>query len=422
MLDVPSITGAVNVFWEVTYTNASGTFTFNTTNSTQTVFAINLTECFVPSISGLTLNFTTYETTNNTPLNSQFEATFQFYAEGGTGDSIVEYLFSDLNENRSNYMFCLSAGGQNVTLDAFISYTATDYDRREYIIDDGIIGNFTQEIPLYLTETALTDIVTITVQDQGFDPIAGALVAVQEWNVGTNTYSTVGMLTTSSEGQGIIDLELYTTWYRAVVSVDGEIVRTTDVEKRSSTNWVITVQAEEENPYDLFGSIGHGLTFDNSTNITTFTWLDSSGYTSRGCMIVQNLTNLGPVTIFNSCVTSVSGTIDYQIVGNGNYHAYGIIFLEGYDQSQIVEELPIRLGKSDLIEKVSPFGKVISFIAIVTAGLIGVAASSVILGGVLLIVVLVALMKLGFMNIGAGFVWGIISIVIIGWFIGRKKR
>ena len=96
---------------------------------------------------------------------------------------------------------------------------------------------------------------TITVQDQSYDPIAGALVAVQRWNVGTNTYSTIGMLTTSSAGQGIVDLELYTTWYRAAVSIDGSIVEITDVQKLSSTSWIITVQRGEDNPYDLFGSI-----------------------------------------------------------------------------------------------------------------------------------------------------------------------
>lgn len=416
------LTGNASFYWTITYINSTGTFEFNTTSSIQEVFALSLEECFTPAIDGLTLNFTTYDSTNLTILNSTFEATFQFYAEAGSGSMIVEYLFSDLNENRSNYMFCLNSSGQNITLDAFISYSATDYDRREYIIDDGIIGNFTQDIPLYLALTELTDIVTITVQDQTFNPIAGALVAIQEWNVGTNTYSTIGMLTTSSSGQGIIDLELYTTWYRAVVYIDGVLTHVEDVQKLSSTSWIITVETGEDNPYDLFGNIAHGLTFDNETNITSFTWVDTSGYTSKGCMIIQNTTSLGPVTIFDSCVTSVSGTIDYQIVGDGEYHAYGIIFLEGYSQTEIVDELSIRLGVPLITQTISPFGKVISFISIGTAGLIGVSAGSAILGGVLLIAVLIFLMKMGFMNIGWGFIWGIISIMIVVWVLQRRKK
>lgn len=423
IIDVPSgVIGNVSIYWEITYSNSTGSFQFNSTNSTQEVFSINFTECFAPSVDGLTLNFTTYDTTNETELNSTFEATFQYYADGGTGESVIEYLFSDLDEDRSNYMFCLSAGGQNATLDAFISYSAADHDRREYILDDAIIGNFTQNIPLYLTATELTDIVTVTVQDQTFDPITNALVAIQEWNVGTNTYSTIGMLTTSSSGQGIIDLELYTTWYRAVVYIDGVLTHVEDVTKLSSTSWIITVETGEDNPYDLFGNIVHGLTFDNVTNITSFTWLDTSGYTSRGCLVVHNQTNLGPVTIFDSCTTSVSGTINFLIVGDGSFTAYGVIFLQGYNTTQITDVLPIQKGTPLISQTVSPFGKVISFITIGTAGLIGVAAGSTILGGILLIAVLVFLMKMGFMNITWGFVWGIISIMILVWALQRRKR
>lgn len=423
IVSIPTnLSGNVTFYWTIDFTNATGSYQFNTSSSTQEIFNLTLQECFAPSIDGLTLNFTTYDSTNLTELNSSLEATFQFYSESGEGEIIEEYLFSDLNENRSNYMYCINSSGQNVTLDAFISYIATDYDRREYIIDDGIIGNFTQNIPLYLTETALTDIVTITVQDQSYDPITGALVAVQEWNIGTNTYSTIGMLTTSSSGQGIIDLELYTTWYRAVVSIEGVISEVTDVQKLSSTSWIITVQTGEDNPYDLFGNIAHGLTFDNQTNITSFTWLDNSGYTSDGCLVVQNTTSLGMVTVFNSCVSSVSGTVDYYIQGQGEYLAYGIIYLQGYNQSEIVETLPIRIGTPEMTKKVSPFGKVISFISIGTAGLIGVSAGSAVLGGILLIAALIGLMKFGFLNIAWGFIWGIISIVILVWILQRRKR
>lgn len=414
--------GSVEFYWTVTYTNSTGTYSFNTTSSNQTVYALSLEECFSPTIDGLTLNFTVYDTTNMTTLPATFEATFQFYAESGSGDLIVEYLFQDLNENRSNYMFCLNSSGQNVTLDAFISYDATNYDRREYIIDDGIIGNFTQNIPLYLTETELTDIVTVTVQDQNYDPIAGALVNIQEWNIGTNTYSTIGMLTTSSSGQGIIDLELYTTWYRAVVSINGEIVKVTDVEKLSSTSWPITIETAATNPYDLFGSVAHGLTFDNATNITSFTWVDSSGYTSQGCLVIKNQTSLGPVKIYDSCIESVSGTIDYLLSGTGEYNIYGVIFLEGYNQSQIVDELTVRLGTPEIIETVSPFGKVISFIMVGTAGLIGVSAGSIVLGSFLVILMLAVIMYFGFLNITSGIVWGIVSILIIAIFLQRRKR
>lgn len=422
-LEIPAgLSGPIPFYWALNYTNSTGTYPTLTSVSNQTVYNLSLYECNYPSIDGLTLNFTIYDSTNGTILNATMEATFEFYAVSGTGESVATYLFSNLNENRSNYMYCLESGGENVTVNAFLSYGATDYDSREYIISDGIIGNFTQNIPLYLTLTDLTDIVTITVQDQNYDPISGALVAIQRWNIGTNTYSTIGMFTTSSTGQGIMDLELYTTWYRAVVYIDGSIVKTTDVQKLSSTSWPIEVEVGVDNPYDLFGDISYGLTFDNVTNITTFTWIDDSGYTSQGCLVVQNYTSSGIVTIFNSCVTSVSGTVDYLITGTGTFTAYGIIYLQGYNQSQIVDVLTIQLGSREITDTVSPFGKVISFLGIGTAGLIGVAAGNAILGGALVIVVLIASLYFGFLNITWGFVWGIVSIMILVWITQRRKR
>jgi len=421
ILDVPAdLSGSVGFYWTINYSNATGSYQFNTSNSSQTISNLTFEECFAPTPVGLTLNFTTYDSINLTGINSTFEATFEVYS--GTGSTLIEYLFSDLNENKSNYLFCLNSSGENVSLDAFISYDATDYDSREYILDGAVIGNFTQNIPLYLTPTDLTDIVTITVQDQNYDRVAGALVAIQEWNVGTNTYSTIGSLTTSSTGQGIIDLILYTKWYRAVIYVDGDLVEITDVQKLSDTSWVITVQLETDNPYDLFGSIAHGITFDNNTNITSFTWLDTSGYTNRGCLVVYNQTNTGQSLIFSSCVSSVSGTVDYLLVGEGEFTAYGIIYLDGYDTSQIVDELGITLGTPEITLTVSPFGKVISFIAVGTAGLIGVAVGSAIIGGIAIIAVLTFLKYMGFLDITQGFIWGIISIFIIIWAIQRRKR
>jgi hypothetical protein len=415
-----TVSGNVSFYWTITFTNSTGTFSFNTTLGYQQVSNLTISQCFSPSTSGLTLNFTTYDSTNMTVLNSTFEVNFKIYS--GTSSTAVSFLFSDLNENRSNYMFCLNSSGQNVSLDAFISYGAANYDTREYIIDGGIIGNFTQDIPLYLTETALTDIVTVLVQDQSYNKISGALVAIQRWNIGTNTYSTIGMLTTSSTGQGIIDLELYTTWYRAVVAIDGVIVEVTDVQKLSSTSWIITVNLVVTNPYDLFGSISHGLTFDNATNITSFTFIDSSGFSNRGCLVIQNRTTLGPITIEDECVTSVSGTINYLLSGNGYYTAYGVIFLQGYNTSQIVDTLDIRLGTPGNIETISPHGKVISFLVIGTLGLIGVSAGSIILGAGLIIIGLISLMYFGFLNITAGFIWGIVSILIIAVILQRRKK
>jgi hypothetical protein len=418
--EIPQGSGSRNFFWEVTMVTSTGTVIINTTTQTQTVNNITFNICTVPT--GLALNFTTYDTSTNLPLNSTFEATFSYYAEGGSGNVLAEYNYQNLSENRSNYLFCLNSSGLNVTLDAFVSFAATGYDRREYIIDDGTIGNFTVAIPLFLTQTILTDVVTFTIEDQNYDPIPGALVTVQRWNVGTNTYSTIGMFETDNKGQGIMDLELYNTWYRAIVSLDGQVIHTEKVRKLATTEWNILIDLEIQNPFDLFGTISKALTYDNDTQIVTYTWMDSSGYTNEGCMSVRKLTPTGYQAVYSACVETVAGSINYQFIQNGTYEVYGIIYLTAEYEgiSQISDVLYITIGEDELATTVSPYGKVISLLAVGTAGFIGVSAGSPILGGILLILSLLGVSLAGWLSGVQAIIWGLITVLIV--ILARQTR
>lgn len=414
--EIPAGTASRNFFWAITMFGTGGYTYVNTTNLTQTVSNLSLAYCVSPSTTGLTLNFTTYDTSTSLAINSTFEATFYYYAAGGSGAVLETYTYSNLTQNRSNYMFCLNSSGKNVTLDAFISYGKTGYDTRQYILDNAIIGNFTQTIPLYLTATSLTDIVTITVQDQGYNPLEGALVTIQKWVVGTNTYPTIGMFTTSSTGQGIMDLELYNTWYRATVTYNGVIVKVTDVQKLSGTSWPITVTLGVDNPYDLFGTVTHGLVLDNVTNITTFSWVDTSGYVQQGCLTVKNSTSLGYVTVYSSCVSSVAGTINYQLAQNSTYMIYGTVYLNpsADNVSQITDTLFVDLGgPSQLTAKSSPFGKVISMIAIGVGAGVGIAAGSPILGGIVSIVIIFGIWKMGWIVLSEQIFWSVLIVIVV---------
>lgn len=411
-LTAPSVNSRTNIsfYWEINLIDANGTIlTGNTSITNQTINPLNIYSC--ESGENLALNFTVYDLADSSRLNSSFEANFNYFL--GNGVYSNNYSYSNTNNNQSNFLFCFNSS-TNATLNAFISYYAPNYARREYIISNGIIGNFTQNIPLYLINSSLTTPITLSVTDQNYNPLSGALVNIQQWNIGTNTYSSVGMITTGSDGKGTIDLELYNVWYRAVVTYNGNIVKTTNVTKLSSTTWPIIANLNVNNPYELFGTISHGLTFNNLTNVTTFTWVDTSGYTQIGCLIVQNLTSLGPQTLYNSCLSTTSGTISYLLSGNGEYQVYGIIYLNSaYNVSQITDHLNIRLGTPTLTKTVSPYGKVISFIIIGTCGAIGVAAGSIILGCILIILAALTTMYLGWLNITWGIIWGIIIIIIL---------
>lgn len=403
-----------NFYWMIEFTNGN---ILNTSSLTQNVSSINIVLCN-STFNNLALNFTTYDTVAPTiPLNASFEATFSIRSPNGTTALSRNFSYSSINESRSNWMFCLNASGTNVTVNSFIDYYAPGYDPRDYIIQDGVIGSFTQNIPLYLTSTSTTDIVTITVKDQNYNPLAGSLVTIQQWNIGSNSFSTIGMFTTGNQGTGLMNLVLYTTWYRAMVTIGGELVEVTDIQKMDDTSWEILVDLGTTNPYDLFGTINHGLTFNNATNITTFTWSDSSGYTQKGCLIVKNMTALGYSTISSECTVTTAGTISYLLPPGGDYYMQGVLFLDdSYGVSQVVDELFERLGVPAFLAVISPFGKVISFLLIGTGGLIGAAASSPVWGIGLIIIAMFISWQLGWLNLTTGIFTSFFVALLVAWF------
>lgn len=419
-IDIPLVSSQQvrQFYFSVNMFNGTSTTQFNTSIYNQTVVPLNLTYCTSP-FTNKTLNFTTYDSDGNI-LNASLEATFDYYLGSGTVSKEYNYQLG-ANINQSQFVFCLNSN-ENVNYDGTVSYIADGYDRREYIVSDGIINTTLQSIPLYLGATADTDVVTIIVKDQNYNPLSNALVSVQEWNIGTNTYSNIGMLTTNNNGEGIVNLELYNVWYRAVVVYQGNIVEVTDVQKLSSTTWSITVSLDVENPYEIFDSITHGLVFDNSTNITTFTWVDTNSYVNQGCLIINNLTNLGYDEISQECISTVSGTINYQLANNGEYEVVGIIYLvDEYNVSQVSDVLYIRLGEPDLTATISDKSGVLSFVFVGTSAAVGIASSNPIFGALLLLVSVIVAGKIGWMNITVSFIWGLVSIVIIILFrLGKR--
>lgn len=405
-------------YWNILLYNGTTTESYNTSLSYQYVNPIRLFYCTTPYTNKV-LNFTTYSS-NGTLLNTTLEATFSYWT--GTGAVKNEYNYELTSGTQNNYVFCLNST-TSTKYSTTVSYIAPGYDRREYIIDSGTLSSGSpQNIPLFLGSTADTDIITLVVKDQNYNPIKGSLISIQEWNIGTNTYSNVGMLTTNNNGEGIINLELYNVWYRAVITYNGNIVEVTDVQKLSSTTWEIQVNLNVDNPYQLFETISHGLVFNNATNITTFTWLDNNGYVNQGCLVIGNNTNFGYQTISSECISSVSGTINYLLPSNGDYQIYGIIYLnENYSVSQVTDVLYERLGTPTLVETVAPHAKVLSFLFVGTSAAVGIAAANPIWGTFLLIASLFISGKLGWLNGISTILWGLISIGIIVLFRLFKK-
>jgi len=408
-------------YWTIALTNGTGTFYFNITEHNQTINPIVLQFCNA-TINTTTLNFTLKEAGTFDLLNGSLEATFNYWG-GGDGLIYQTYSYTNQTDNNTNYAFCIDPIYAEFVTDATISYYKEGYDRREYLLSDYTLNNVTENINLYLTTTASTDIFTFTVRDENDDIVPGATIRIQRWDIGTNNFYTVGMVYTSADGTGIINMRLNDAWYRYQVLYNNILYLTTEPVKESSTSRTLNIDLATTNPYDQFEEIDYSLTYNNQTNVTIFTYADTTGAIQIGCLRVLEMTGLGNTEVYYSCVESTSGTLSYEINDSGTYIIRAIFRLtEAYDSVEKVIDEIIRQGTPERFTIIDKFGSVISLLLTGTSATIGIAAGSIPLGLGLIIASLIIVNLLGWLNITSTVLYGLLSIIILIALNLRRKR
>jgi hypothetical protein len=269
-------------------------------------------------------------------------------------------------------------------------------------------------LSLYLAKTTTTDIFTVTVQDENNNPVEGAFVNVERWDIGTNNFYTIGVIKTTSDGSGIINMRLNDAWYRFKVNYEDSLYLTTEPRKESGISRILSINLAASNPYNQFGNIDYSLTYNEDTNVSVFTYSDTTGAVATGCLKILKTEGNGTTEVYYSCVQSSSGTLSYEIEDDGSYIIRAIFRLTSeYDNvEQVVDEI-IRQGTSIRFDTIGKFGQVISLMIIGTAATLGVATGSIPLGLGLIAVSLILVNLMGWLNITGSVLYGLISIIIL---------
>jgi len=417
-IDLINISTNKTFFWQFVYTSPE-LVTQNATQFNQTVNPLFFGLC--NSTYNITsINMTIKNEKNFSLINSSLEFNANYYL--GSGEYMKELQFKDTNNNKSNFQFCISPGNKDFYIEDIISYYSPDHERREYFLDQATLSNDTQQLSLYLLPTSETTVFTIRVIDEDENNIEGAFVRVQRWDIGTNNYYTVGMIKTTSDGTGIINLRLNDAWYRYQVIYQDELVKTTEPTKESETERVIQITLTEDNPYDQFDNIDYDLDYDNSTNITSLTFADPSGSVQVGCLKILKVTGLGKTEVYYSCVESTSGVLSYSIPSSGTYIIRAIFRLSSTYGSveKVVDEI-IRQGQEERFSTIEKHGAFASLLLVGTAGLIGVSAGSIPLGIGLIIASMIIVNLIGWLQLSLSVIVGIISIFVMIIFNLRRK-
>ncbi len=195
-LTIPASTGAKNLYWNFSMSNATGTSYFSSETKTQTVNAINFSICGGPGGSVPYINFTFKDETTLTYINASIPtSTWSYWI--GDGSVKKSYLFINNTENPS-YSFCFTPANTNINIDYTMNYIGVLYPQRINNPTAEIFTNTTTNRTLYLSSSSdgVTD--TTQVLSGSGQVISGVEVVVSREIVGVQTIIAQG--TTGDDG------------------------------------------------------------------------------------------------------------------------------------------------------------------------------------------------------------------------------
>jgi len=315
--NVPSVTvaGARDFYWTISLTNATGVYDFNSTTQTQNISRIGFRLCNYSE--NPQLFFQAFSTTDpEIPVNSTFASAWTMKNAAGGSDFLRS--FEDTSGLNSSWGFCIVPNSSTYTISIDLTVDAANYTPTTHFIVDTNYSNVGENISLYLLHDDLSTLTQIKVTDQDNIAVEDVYVTIQRYDMGTDTYYNVAMARTDSSGEDLVYMSWYDDWYKFVGVYEGAVAFTDGPKKISSTPQTFKIGSIAELPYEKFGDILYGLTYNNATENFVLTYVDPSGQVSSNCLRVIKRNVTQDYTICETCETSSSATIYCNIGASGN--------------------------------------------------------------------------------------------------------
>ena len=371
-------------------------------------FILNSTDQLFPnlsfSIAGLnSLNISIFDEITNLPL-----------LQNSTIDIIgLDTVRNFSTENGFLYL-------QDLTPDEYrLTYNSEKYTKRDYYVTVANQSNTT--VRLFLLTTTNGTEVEFTVQDNSGTDLEGALVRLKRYYISTNSYVTIAMSKTNSEGKTIIDVDFNDAFYETQTTFQSFSLRTIGA-KIISTTLILTMDLLPD-PFTTINAIQDmttSISFTNATQTFVYVFTDNSGGTKTGQLDVIKRTATTDTIVCTATDTSVSGTLLCQVnttLNPGNYLALGKIVIGGDEilTNSIERETGLRRDFKNT------FGTQGAFFTIIIAGtLAGLGA-----GISPAVAIIMFLVGLGVVNFLGFSIWGLtlyVSFVIAGLILIFKMK
>jgi len=376
-IDIPLISTAKNLsfHWRLTYQKNDGTFVYqNLTSHQQRIEPIALGDC-TGNMTTVTLNFTSWDEELLTKLSGfNFEATFHYWlGHGGTKENV-----SFNNPNIQNKSICINPSHISYYLtDSDIDYSAnfTGYVDRSYYFENDTLTNVTQDIELYLLNSSDSTSFILKVLDQNQQAVENAIIYSDRYYPGLGEYKTVQIAKTNENGKSIGFFKTETVDYRFTIEKSGvtELIAPKQkiIPEETPYTLLFTIGVSLETPWadfeDLEG-LDYSLLFNSTSNITTFTYIDTSGNFTQGRLLVKELMyNQSDIVICNTTSTSATATITCDASGySGSFIAQAFITRT---VEKTISVLPFII--STIVQVMGLLGLMLGWFIILVAGCTG---------------------------------------------------
>lgn len=325
-LDIPNYPENSNVsfFWDLGFSNSTSSFYYNTSTYTQEVRSLSIDTCSSNTIS--VLNFTIRdEKTQLFLTNASMEVSINIKSE--SGNPIL-----NISGNYSNpTIFCLNtnfSGGSEYLMDVVNKYSNED-DEVSHVIEYYNILNYTlnesslnQRINLFDLDSSQSTDFRLTFTGTDYSPVDGALVYVDRQYISENTFKTVEIPLTDSNGESILHLVRNDVLYNLRMVKDGIVVGNFERITAFCDDIVVGDCVIELNALDSTGSIFQysdlgifytGPDFTNSSREVSFSFTTVDGSSSLIQMEVLKSNALANRTLCSDEVESAGGTLTCNI-------------------------------------------------------------------------------------------------------------
>lgn len=390
----------VTLWLNVSY---SGQNYFRKFYTNYTNYAINLYPCSSEDENITALNFTLY----NSNTSAQVSGNINTHVEAWHNNPSNKKFFNFTTTSSVQQAICIYPNGVNYTINSQSEYSASGFAEKLYYIAEGVIGNVTQHISLFLTPG--TSQVTFTVTDFNDAPVENAVIKVKHYDVGTDSAYTSEILQTNTEGEAYAQIVLNDQYYQFVIELNGVVVLETLPAKITQTSKTFRITTGDDffDTYNQVLGVSGTVVYYNETKTFSYTFTNSQGLAVEGCLEVKRNTLGSASTLYEQCETTASGTKSYTITettdGKG-YIATGYIIIGGNKYIIDVEEANFNTN-SEVWGTEGLFGAFLLFITLVLIGIWSPVAS-LSLGLLAIIISMIA----GFIYLSWG---GIIALVIM---------